>query len=267
MSSEICPKCGAIIAATDTHCMECGADIAKARREMVEREKRERGGPKIDPRTHVSGARAGLSVQGETSEKVRLTTFDKHLAEKLGRERAAVIVTAVLGLIIGIVILLIGLGALKSAGGLAAVRDLSYRGLREQGMGAFGDVALTASILVLLGVAGLLCGVGQSIRVITATQAIAAVRRGERPLVVAISNCTKAGLLLASLLAPPLGLVLGIIFKLGQDEETRRLGGSMILAAIIAIVFVGGHVLWNLLSGFTGSAGTEPSTPINATSS
>jgi len=203
--------------------MECGVEIAKARRELAEREKQDRSGPTLVREAlqeAAIGAKAGVAAAGETAAKVRLKTFDKQLAEKLSRERVAVVVTAAIGLIAGIVILALGLSTLKSVGGLAVVKELSYGDLRAQGFGAFGNMAFIGTIITLLGVAGLLCGVGQAIRVVTATQAIAAVKRGERPVIVAISNCTRSGLLLASLLAPPLGLILGIIFKLGEDEET-----------------------------------------------
>lgn len=246
--------------AGEQYCLECGVDVAKARREMAEREKRDRA-ITVDPDAAAeaaAGARAGVAVHGETSEKVRLKAFDRQLAQKLVRERVAVIVTAVLGVVVGIAILVVGLSTLKSAGGLAAVKELSYGALREKGLGAFADLSLTGSSLVLLGLAGLLCALGQSIRVVTATRAIAAARRGERPPVVAISPFTKTGLLVGSLLLPPFGLILGIIFKLGQDEETRWLGGRMIWAAVVCIVVVGAHLIWNLLASVAGPTGTTP---------
>ena len=249
--------------------MECGIDLAKARREVLEREKRDRASPATNRdalQEAAVGAKAGVGAAGETSAKVRLKTFDRQLAKKLGRERVAVIVTAAIGLIAGIVILAVGLNTIKSAGGFAVVRELSYTDLREQSFGAFENRAFIGSVVTLLGVAGLLCGVGQAIRVITATQAIGAVKRGERPAIVAISNCTRAGLLLASVLAPPLGLVLGIVFKLGHDEETRRLGGKMIWAAVISVGFIGANLIWNLLASMAGSMGTAPSAGSNTAS-
>jgi hypothetical protein len=268
MASEICPKCGAIMQAGEQYCLECGVDIVKARRELAEREKRDRA-ITIDPDAAAeaaAGARAGVAVHGETSEKVRLKTFDKQLAQKLVRERVAVIVTAALGLIAGLVILGVGVSLIRQGGGLAVVRQLSYGDLRERGLGAFADLSFTGCIVVLIGLGGLLCALGQSIRVATATRAIAAAKRGERPPVVAISPFTKTGLLVGSLLLPPFGLILGIIFKLGQDEETRRLGGSMIWAAVICMAVVGAHLLWNVLAGMAGPMGTT-TPPGNAASS
>jgi hypothetical protein len=260
MASQICPECGAVIQATDTHCMECGTDVVKARRELAEKEKRERGAPAIDPNKAavVQGARGGMAAPGESVEKVRLKTFDKQLADKLTKERVAVILTAAMALAIGLVILFVGLKTLMGAGGLAAVRDLSYVGLREQGFGAFANMSFTGSAVTLLGIAGLLCAVGQSIRVVTATQAIAAVRRSERPDVVCISLWTKGGLLLASLLVAPFGIVLGIIFKMGEDEETQWLGGTMIKAGILSLAFIGVNLIWNLLADVASRPAPPP---------
>ena len=42
MASEICPKCGAILQDADTHCMDCGVEIAAAKRELSQKLKRDR---------------------------------------------------------------------------------------------------------------------------------------------------------------------------------------------------------------------------------
>jgi len=100
MGVVICPKCGSVVRSTDTHCMDCGVNIVEAERELVRREKETRGGgPLVGDGHTIQGAAAGMAEAGETSEKVRLKEFDKHLAEKLMRERSAVLVTAIIALV------------------------------------------------------------------------------------------------------------------------------------------------------------------------
>ncbi len=259
MGMSICPKCGAMVRPTDTHCMDCGADLAEAEREIARREKETRGGGPLvgDPQT-VQGAAAGMAAPGETSEKVRLKEFDRHLAEKLERERAAVIVTAVIALIAGGAILLLGLSELGKAGGMEALRALSYGDLRTRGLGAFADRGFLSALMILLGLSGLLCAAGQVHRFVVGQRAIAQVKRAERPDLVGISVLTWYGLLIASFVCAPLGLILGIIFKFGQDQDTRTLGGSMIKSSLIAIAVVGAHLIWNAVASFAAEHGAAP---------
>ena len=44
----------------------------------------------------------------------------------------------------------------------------------------------------------------------------------------------------------PLGLILGIMFKLGRDDETRALGGAMMKISIVVIGLVVLSVVWKL---------------------
>ena len=44
MGTDICPSCGTIVQETDSHCMDCGADLAEARRKVREKSLVERGG-------------------------------------------------------------------------------------------------------------------------------------------------------------------------------------------------------------------------------
>ncbi|MGI5820061.1 MAG: hypothetical protein ACOX9R_18405 [Armatimonadota bacterium] len=259
MAVQICPECGAICQETDTHCMDCGCDIAEAERAITRRAKEDRGGgPAVGDAHTIEGAAAGMAEPGETSEKVRLKQFDRHMAERLERERAAVIITAIIALVIGAAILLVGLKVLQSAGGVEALRSLEYSDLRLRGFGAFVVPGFYGLLTLLLGLAGLLCAVGQIRRVILANRAIAQVKRGERPELVGISQLTWIGLLIASFVAPPLGIVLGIIFVLSKDESTRLLGSQMIKSAILAILIVVAHLIWNLIADL---ASREPAAP------
>jgi hypothetical protein len=264
MGVIICPKCGAVVHATDTHCMDCGVNIVEAERELAQREKQERGGgPLVGTAQAVAGATAGMAEPGETSEKVRLKEFDKHLAEKLIHERSAVVVTAIIALVAGALVLDAGLRMLRNAGGMAALRALKYGELRERGLGAFADEGFLALLMLLLAVGGLLCAAGQIHRVVIAYRAVNQVRSGQRPDVVGISPLTWWGLLLASFIFPPFGLVLGIIFKFGQDAETRHLGGSMIKSAVIALAVIGVHLAWNALASFAAPNGSSTNSPVN----
>ncbi len=260
MGVQICPKCGAVCQETDTHCMDCGCDIAEAEREIARRAREQRGGgPTVGDSHTVEGAAAGRADPGETSEKVRLKQFDRHLAERLEQERPAVIVTAIIAFILGAVILLLGLKALQSAGGMEALKTLEYADLRQRGLGAFVVPGFYSLLIILLGLSGLLCAIGQVRRFILGQRAIAAVKREERPEVVGISRLTWIGLLIASFVCPPLGIVLGIIFVLSKDESTRHLGSQMIKSGIAAIVIVIGHLIWNWIAQMAASQAPEPS--------
>ncbi len=72
MATDICPECGAILQDADTHCMDCGVEIAAAKRELSQKLKRDREGMAAASQpTAVSGAGAGMAEAGETSDKVR----------------------------------------------------------------------------------------------------------------------------------------------------------------------------------------------------
>ncbi|MFW6156369.1 MAG: hypothetical protein ACOC7J_03530 [Armatimonadota bacterium] len=242
--------------------MDCGCDIAEAERAIARRAKQERGeGAKVGDQHTVEGAAAGMAEPGETSEKVRLKQFDRHLAERLEQERAAVIVTAVIALVLGAGIFLIGwqtLATATSGGAIDALKEMSYEDLRMRGLGAFANQSFIGLLLALLGLSGLLCAVGQVRRFILGQRAIAAVKRGERPAVIGISQLTWVGLLIASFVCPPLGIILGIIFVLSKDESTRHLGSQMIKSAIFAIVVILAHLIWNAIVDFTSR---EPAAP------
>lgn len=259
MAVQICPECGAVCQATDTHCMDCGCDIAEAERKIARRQKDDRRtGPILASEPTIQGAAAGMAEAGETSEKVRLKEFDKHLAEKLEKERVAVVVTAIIALVAGGAILLAGWQALSAAGGIEALKALSYTDLRERGLGAFVHPTFVATLLILLGLSGLLCAAGQIQRFVLGQRAIAQVKEGERPEVVGISGMTWVGLVIASFVCAPLGIVLGIIFMLGQDDETKRLGGQMLRSALLAIAVVVIHLIWNAIVSFASQGPSAP---------
>jgi hypothetical protein len=262
MAVQICPECGAICQENDTHCMECGCDIAEAERAIARRAIEERGGgPIVGDQHTIEGAAAGMAEPGETSEKVRLRQFDRHLAEKLVRERTAVIVTAIIALLFGATVTMLGLRTLRDAhddGPIAALKLMSYGDLRAQGLGAFANETFLAVLMILLGLAGLMCAAGQIHRVILAHKAVTQVRQGERPVVVGISQLTWIGLLIASFICFPLGLVLGIILLLSKDPSTHSLGVQMIKSAILSVIVIGGHLIWNAIAEFASREAPAP---------
>ncbi|HCA47491.1 MAG TPA: hypothetical protein DEP45_09105 [Armatimonadetes bacterium] len=268
MAVQICPECGAICQENDTHCMDCGCDIAEAERAIARRAIEERGGgPIVGDQHTVEGAAAGMAEPGETSEKVRLRQFDRHLAEKLVRERTAVIVTAIIALIFGATVTMLGLRTLRDShddGALAALKQMSYGDLRTRGLGAFADETFVAALMILLGLAGLMCAAGQIHRVMLAHQAVTQVRQGERPVVVGISQLTWIGLLIASFICFPLGIILGIILMLSKDAPTHALGLQMLKSAILAVVVIGGHLIWNAIADFASREAPAPSTSTNS---
>lgn len=261
MGTDICPNCGAIIRDTDTHCMDCGVEIAAARRKVREKSLAERGGIALssEPQAAV-GAAAGMADVGETSEKVRLKGFDRQLAEKLARERAAVLLTFFLALGIGFAVLAAGLGILRSAGGIEAVKALTFSHIRLEGFAIYGDEAFLAVLVLLTGVAALLCAVGQMRRYILAGRAIAQVKNNQRPDVVKISSWTWVGMVLASLAVPPVGVILGIIFSLGEDPDTKALAALMLKVSGAVILVVLLNAGWNAVAGF--ASGPPPINPV-----
>jgi hypothetical protein len=188
--------------------------------------------------------------------------FDRHLAEQLKEERTPVIITAIIAVIFGAGILIAGwqtLAGASSDGAVEALKQMSYSDLRMRGLGAFADQAFIGLLLSLLGLAGVLCAVGQIRRLLQANRAIAQVEDGERPELVGISQLTWVGLLIASFVFPPLGIVLGIIFVLSKDESTRHLGSQMIKSAIAALVVIIGHLVWNWIADMASRSAPAPS--------
>ncbi len=246
MAAEKCPKCGAGVQPTDTQCMDCGADLLEARRKAeatLIATARLPVAAAAPPRT---AAATGRSEVGESADETRLRIFDQQLAEKLVGERQAAYASAGIALIICGVVAFIAKQQIDAAGGPAAFEQVTPAGIRHLGWAALADAAVTGMWLTLATLSAFLCGVGQSWRGLRAGQSIRAVADGEKPVPVGISMATKAGLLLFAIICPPMGLIMGLVFKLSNDDETAAMGGMLMLAGFVALLALVGNWLWGL---------------------
>lgn len=231
---------------TDTQCMDCGVDLFEARM-AIEREAQEGqrlSASAVRAQMSAGGAAHGTAVPGESSEETRLRVFDRQEAQKLKGERVTAFVSGALAGLVFVVLLLFGLSQIEAAGGLDAVRSISGQRIRELGVTALGEDEILGAWALALSVAALLCAVGQIIRGTAAAQSVRAVEAGEKPVIVGISPSTQAGIMLFALLCPVLGLVVGIIMKLGRDDQTKYLGGIVIWLNLAGMAILVLNWLW-----------------------
>jgi hypothetical protein len=188
--------------------------------------------------------------------------YDQIYAEKLQKEKQATMIIAVVAAGVGIIFLGTAMVFLGHAGGFGGmIHSLTPSTMRGEGLGALGDNGFLAGIFLGLGLAGILTGLGQMQRVKLMVDAIEDVKFGGRPTVVAIPAATSYGMILASFLFPPFGIVLGIIFKLSDDSDTRDLGTRMLLAGVAAIALFVINWLWGLAAHLKDVAPREKSVP------
>jgi len=250
MRQERCPKCNARIAPTDTHCMDCGTDLlahqdelreaATRKRPLTDQQKRDRA--QAAARAVARGRQWGV----ETSEETRLRVFDQQEAQKMQHEMLTAWATAGIALVVTLALLVATNAQLNAGGGWGLLKAATPLRLRELRTEALGDRALMGAALLGLTVSGLLCLVGQAMRAWTAMQSIAAVKRGEKPLIVSLHSGTRLGLMLASAVCPPAGIIIGVLLKLSRDEETRVVGGQCLLIAGIALVLHALNIVWGV---------------------
>jgi len=248
---ERCPKCNARIAPTDDICLDCGMDLkahleelrqaATAKRQLTSEEVRERA------QKAAAAAARGRAFGVDRSEETRLRTFDKQEAEVVSSDVLTSWVTAGIALVIGIGAIALASNQLSAAGGAEGLKVLSMAKLREWGFG----LAIQPPVLVLAGtglaIGGLLCAAGQVWRAVLGQKSVAAVARGEKPLVIGTHPATRLGLILGAIACPPLGFLVGLIMRVGaQNEDTKAMGSQLFLVGLAILVILGLNMLWGL---------------------
>ncbi len=249
MAVSSCPKCGAKVAPTDTVCMDCGQDLIAAREDIVQQAMKEaRNGPAgpASPAAAVANpAAAGIVLPGENADEKRLRVFDKQEADLLRKQRPAMIVIVVFAAIGMFAMLAAASSYLKQGGGWENVKELDVAAFKAVGLNPFEDPRIVFVMLAGVALACLLCVIGETRRLWGMCVAIAAVNRGETPNVVHISVFTQIGLIIGSFFAPPAGLILGVMFKLSKDEDTRAIGSLMIYAALLSGAILVVNAIWS----------------------
>lgn len=251
MRSTICPKCHSRVAPSDVVCMDCGADLIDATNDIVEQAKREaRGpaGPASGAAATANPSAAGLVLPGENADEKRLRVFDKQEADKLRAQRPAQIVLIVIAFVGAIVATVLAANYLKQADGLASLKGLSVKEIKDLGLNVFSDPRIMFLTTAFLALAGVLCVIGEIKRLLATNEAIAWVAAGETPNLVHISSFTQFGLLIAAFFAAPAGLLLGIMFKFSKDADTRNIGGLMIYVSLAALGLLMLNWVWSLAS-------------------
>jgi hypothetical protein len=254
MRLDRCPKCNARVAPTDDVCLDCGMDLkahleelrkaATTKRQLTPEEIRERA------QKAAAAAARGRAFGVDRSEETRLRTFDKHEAEVVKSDVLTSWITAGIALVVGLGALVMASSQLSAAGGAGALKELSMGQLREWGFGMTIQPPVLAVVGTGLAIGGLLCAVGQAWRAALGQRSVAAVARGEKPLVIDTHPATRAGLILAAIACPPFGVIVGAIMKMGgKNEDTKAMGGQILLVGLAVLIIFGLNMLWGLAAG------------------
>jgi len=229
--------------------MDCGQDLIAARQDIVAQAMKEsRGGPAgpASPAAAVANAAAaGIVMPGENAEEKRLRVFDQQAASTLRKQAPAMVVILVIAIVGTIAMLLFASTTLKQAEGWAGVKTLTVAEFKKMGIDIFDDKRVLFVMASGVALACFLCVVGEARRFWWMCSAIAAVKRGETPLVVHLSVFTQIGLTIGAFFAPPVGLLMGIMFKLSKDEDTRAIGSLMIYASLLSGAIIIVNWIWS----------------------
>jgi hypothetical protein len=230
---------------TDQVCIACGLDLVDADRKLSARAAADAAPAKQPQPTVRNPAASGVAT--DVGQDTRLHVYDEFYAEELHKERTTAIASAAVGGGLGLVFSTMGLAFMGQAGGIGGViTGITPATMQQEGMACFADFGFLAALALGIGIAGILIAIGQVQRMYLAFAAIEDIKFGGRPTVVGIPTCTVVGMITASFLFPPLGLVLGPIFKLSDDSDTRDLGTKMLIAGAAAVVLFVANLLWGM---------------------
>ena len=256
----LCPKCSSEVAASDTHCMDCGENLVQARekersvlREMSQAA-RTGGGAPVGP---ANAAAAGALAVGEkSSEETRIRAFDRQEAERLAEERKTSWVTSGLSFVLALVLVGIGLNRFKEGGGFGSALDgFKPAALRD---GSIADAAVIGSLLLGTGLCALMVAIGQARLARATNRAITQVKLNIKPDIVRVSAFTVIGLFASCIFCPPVGLIIGLLFRFGRNPDLTGLGANMVLVSIGIMVLFGGNMLWKLAENFQATQAKPP---------
>jgi hypothetical protein len=245
MVQDFCPKCGAKTSPTDTHCLDCGADLQaerrKLRQQLQEGSLSARSGQSDEPKVAMrNAASAGRAAPGESSKETRLRVFDKQAAEGLRVHALVCLCAGLASALAGILLLATGLPRMTALGfGEVFGRALS----NLHAFATLSDASVVAIVLTGTGLGGLLTGVGLLLRAAAAHKAVKDVQAGEKPEIVGMSPALQIGLYCLAVFCPPVGLILGLVLRTTKDTDVAAFGGQMIWLSLAVMVVLVGEIL------------------------
>ncbi len=258
----LCPQCGEEVSATDTHCMDCGADLIaareKERRELREQSMASRAGSG-SVAVPANAAAAGLVSAGDKpSEETRLKTFDRQAAAVIAEDRKTFWVLSVIALVAGIALAIAGLTRIGAGGGFGEVlASLKPGAIRDLSFGALVDPTILGVLLLGGGLGAVCVGVGQMRMALAAGRAIEDVKRGQKPEIVVISSFVTIGMYLLSVFLSPVAFVVGVVLFLRGDPDAKGLGSSVCLISLVLMALFGLNLLWTVFDSMRPAPGVK----------
>lgn len=258
----LCPQCGEEVAVTDTHCMDCGADLLaakeKMRQQLREQSLASRAGSGATSVPANAAAAGVVSAGDKSSDETRIRVFDRHAAELLAEERKTYWVIGIAALVAGIALLIVGLTRVKAGGGFGEVVPTLKPGeLRSMGFGALANATVLGVMFLGSGLGALLVGAGQVRMALAAGRAIADVKRNQKPEIVTISNLVYLGLYLIAVFLSPVGLIVGIVMFLRGDPDAKSLGSTVFIISVAVMAVFGLNMLWSVFDNMRPAAGAK----------